>query len=111
MENDDRAVVLIDQPDCLSCKHLVGDEIGTHKDRPCFEQDNCPAKFYRVAVGGEVLKMAKQLRRAQDSNDTDALIQILENMKHMDKSVENRIHMVAKGLSGVYDWEEEDEED
>ena len=110
MKNDERSVVLIDKAECLTCKHLLG-ELGTHDDMPCFKQDRCPAKFYRITVGGEILNTAKALRRAQDNNDTQDLMKVLNEMRQMDSAVENRIYMVAKGLPDVYDTEEYDEKE
>ena len=87
-------IVLIAKPDCLNCRYLAP-KIGK-KSNACKSDPQCPAQFYRLAIGVDMVATATELADAIRENDAQALHIVTSKIADLHKAVRNKIFQMAK---------------
>lgn len=97
MEKMDTDIVCVAKVECLSCIHLVGKNLGS-SSQDCLTDFNCPAKYYRIALGGDINNAAERLAGIMKDPNPDEMETLLTQFKTMDASVVEVIKDKAKIL-------------
>ena len=93
LDSGQQAVVMVAKAECLDCGHLAG-PLGSVM-HPCIDDDACPARYYRLAVGLPVHRHSADLAKALAEGDAKRVAELASALDGIDPSVAAKVMSLA----------------
>lgn len=87
-------VVMIRSEECLSCIHLCG-SYGKKK-YDCINKRGCPANFYQITRGIDLLSVSADLAQAWHEGDMAKMNKITRDMENLHGAIHKKVIQLAK---------------
>ena len=94
--DDTRNVVMVAKVECLRCRHLAG--ALAEEEFPCFDDDICPAKFYRISLGIPINKHATKLAEAMADGNAANVSKLTKQLSGLDPVIVAKVMALASGM-------------